>query len=547
MSHSDTRAPAPKNPFLADSSYTIGHVNTAIALNSTAAGFGDIGRPLRPDDITWKPVGVYISSIRYTGVYPNGVRVAWTGGGSLLYKYDADTMELLNTTEVLPLGIRMTPEEVLRHVDRIDKLTGKEQLELAIPPISTDLGAIVYTLYHSFISNENEQYLGINDMNNKRVQMRVYGDAIDGDPASAIRLRRELTLPDVDPRKAMVFSITMTYDGTVAALLTDGTLFVLSRDLKILDRIVLPRDSSPAVVGDDGETLSLFARNVLSLDDDGGIYIATRDFLQRVQWNGKELSQNEADGAWCVSYDSGPRGSGTSPNMMGWGDKEDKLVLLSSGTAPYLMAYWRGQIPADWKGLPGEDRRLAARVSADYGEEYYAKGSIKEFTNAVKGYGVFIGNDQAVGNYAKDVGYGSTEEGGGGYGSMDEFMAFAFGVGKKPEYTPRAGLKLEWNPSSRKFDRTWHTKRSFATMLPIIDKNDVLYFIGTETGIWTLEGLDWNTGKQVFKYDLGSSQRFNPVGTALQVAPNGALDWASGGGLGWIRILPKLVPGLKSP
>src|SRR5277367_1397373 len=136
--------PVPKNPFLADSPYTTGHVNTAVALNSIAAGFGDIGRPLRPADILWTPIGVYISSIRYSGVYPNGKRVAWTGGGSLLYKFDADTMELLAETEVLPLGIRMTPEAAGRHVEKIDALGGKEQLAVAIPPISTDLGPIVY-------------------------------------------------------------------------------------------------------------------------------------------------------------------------------------------------------------------------------------------------------------------------------------------------------------------------------------------------------------------------------------------------------------------
>ena len=49
--------PVPAHPFLADSSYTTGHVNVAIALNTPAIGFGDIGRPLRPDEITWKPAG----------------------------------------------------------------------------------------------------------------------------------------------------------------------------------------------------------------------------------------------------------------------------------------------------------------------------------------------------------------------------------------------------------------------------------------------------------------------------------------------------------
>ena len=528
--------PVPAHPSLADSSYTTGHVNVAIALNTPAIGFGDIGRPLRPDEITWKPAGGYVTSIRYSGVYPNGRRVAWTGGGSLLYKYDADSMELLAQTEVLPVGVRMTAEEIVRHVDQIDRLSGKEQLALAIPPISTDLAQIVYTIYHNFVSNQNEQYLGINDLAKRRIQLRVYGDAIEGDPASDIVLRRELTLPDADPFKAMLFSITMTFDGTVLAMLTDGTLYAISRELKLLDRITIPRDSSES--DDSNETLNVFVRNVLSLDDDGGIYILPRDYLYRVQWTGRKLSLDEADGAWRVAYDSGPRGSGTSPNIMGWGDEEDKLIILSSGTEPYVMAYWRDRIPDDWEGLPGEDRRLAARARAHYGDEYYAKGSIKEFTNAVKGYGVFLGNDMAVGNYARDVGFVSTADG-GGYASMDEFLAFAFGVGQQPQYTPRAGLKLEWNPRSRRFDEKWRTQRSFATMLPIIDGDDVLYYIGTENGVWTLEGIDWNSGQLKFKYELGTSQRFNPVGTALEVAPNGALDCLCGGGLGWVRVLPK--------
>lgn len=534
--------PLPKHPFFADSPYPNGHVNYALALNTDTAGFGDIGRPLRPDEISWRPTGGYATSLRYSGVYPNGKQVAWTGTGGLLRKYDADTLELLAEIEVMPICVRLTPEEIARHVDKLDSLEGKALLEAGIPPIATDIMPAQSTIYHNFVSNEREQYLAVNDMANNRTQIRVYGDAVEGDPASPIRLRRELTLPGTDPNKSMILTISLTFDGTIIALITDGTLFAISRDMKILDRLTLPRDPSKPisgqVKGDPLECLNVFVRNVISIDEDGGIYVLPHDYFHRVQWTGKKLSLDEADGAWSIRYDSGPRGSGTSPNMMGWGDKEDKLVILSSGSGPYLMAFWRDKIPADWKGLPGEDRRLAAKAPAHYGEEYFAKGSVKEFTNAVKGYGIFAGNDMAVANFSKDVGFVSGGDG-GGYASMEEFLEFAYGVGKKPEYTPRAGIKFEWNPATRTLDLKWRMYRGIATMLPIIDKNDVLHYIGNENGVWTLEGIDFNTGEQKFIYKLGTSQRYNPLGTALEIAPNGAVDYDAGGGLGLVRIQPK--------
>lgn len=541
-----SHAPVPRHPFLADSPYAMGHVNAAVALNSAVAGFGDIGRALRPNEIKWVPLE-YVSRIAYSGIYPNGKRVAWTGGGQNLFKLDADSMELLAKKEVMRIGIPMTAEDIARHVDKIDHLSDKEQLMAAVPPVATGLAPIFFPLYHNFLSNENEQYLAVNDLANKRLQIRVYGDAINGDPASDIALRREITLPDVDPGKVIIFSLTITYDGTVIVMLTDGTLFALSRDLKLLDRVALPHKAGDTgkAAGDKTEAFSSFVRNTMALDDEGGIYVATHDFIHRVQWTGKNLSLAKADGAWQVVYDSGPRGTGTSPNLMGWGSHEDKLVLTTSGTGPYLVAYWRGKIPDNWKGLPGEERRVAGRALVDF-ENYYKKGSIKEFTNIVKDNGIFFFNDQAVANYGKDVGYVSHAPN-GGYAAIEEFLTFSFGSGQAPKYSMRTGLKLEWDSRKRKFVRKWRTMRAFAPGMPIVDKSNILYFLGAENKQFTLEGLDWNTGKQTFKYVLGSSQRFNPVGTTIEIAPNGAVDCPCGGGLGWLRILPKPVSTQSAP
>ena len=527
----------PKNPFLADSTYPMSHVDPAASVSTAVAAFGDIGRPLRSDEITWRPTEINDFNIRYSGKYPDGSRVAWTGGNKVLFKFDADTLQLLGSIQVSGGSEPLSAAQIEAHVNQLDQLSGKELLDVAIKPILTGFTNLMPSFYN-LISNENEQYLGVNDLANKRLLVRVYGDAVKDDPASPIVVKRELVLPDVEPGKVLIFGLAMTYDGVLIVTMTDWTVFAVSRDLKVLDRIELPHivitgnDKYADVPGESKQTgiVTSFVRNSPAIDDEGGIYIVSHDFMQRVQWTGRRLSLNEKDGAWVVRYPNGERGSGTTPTVMGFG-KEDKLVTIGEGASQNLLAFWRDKIPADWKGLPGLDRRIVAQVPISFGK-WTKKGAIAEITQTVRGYGAFMMNDNALGTFANDMGYQTTPS--------SEYFALSYGIGQGPkvEYTNFGGLKYEWNPKTRKFDFKWLSPLSFTEAVAILDGKDVLYTIGSRKGTWTIEGIDWATGKSKFHYELGKSQRFNPAGSALNIAPNGALDCACDGGFGLFRVMP---------
>ena len=60
------------------------------------------------------------------------------------------------------------------------------------------------------------------------------------------------------------------------------------------------------------------------------------------------------------------RGSGTTPALMGFGDDEDMLVIIADADekGTNLVAYWRNEIPADFKQKPGTvSRRIADQIS----------------------------------------------------------------------------------------------------------------------------------------------------------------------------------------
>ncbi|MFN9415951.1 MAG: hypothetical protein ACK578_00425, partial [Pirellula sp.] len=74
------------------------------------------------------------------------------------------------------------------------------------------------------------------------------------------------------------------------------------------------------------------------------------------------ISKDEKDGAWKAQYDGGDwppaikagTGTGSTPTLMGFGDDDDKLVLITDGSNRMkLVAFWRVEIPADARRIEG--------------------------------------------------------------------------------------------------------------------------------------------------------------------------------------------------
>jgi hypothetical protein len=374
------------------------------------------------------------------------------------------------------------------------------------------------------LSRENEFYLPHRNRDGS-LSLQVFGEADAGDPASRIQLRREWKIsPEVS--KAGIFGMQMTSDGRIIVVTMDGAMIALSRDFKDYSFIRLPNKNTGPEPTDFFQS---FVRNSLATDDHGGIFVVTRDNLHRVQWTGEKLSLDEADGAWAAPYPNELGwGSGTTPNLMGWGPKEDHLVVIADGTrGNNMMAFWRDEIPANWKGLPGFDRRVAGITKVHFG---VSKDEQPQIENGlvVYGYGAFIDNSNPVGHLS-DL----------GGGRMKQYLAESWYM-QVPGHEPLGGTKIEWDPKARELRTAWSTQANFvSSVCTISSATETLYCWGARNRVWTLEGVDWKTGKSAFHYPLGKSQRYNVFGGPIIIAPNGAVDCGCTGGLGMVRVQPK--------
>ena len=99
---------------------------------------------------------------------------------------------------------------------------------------------------------------------------------------------------------------------------------------------------------------------------------------------------------------------------------------------------------------------------------------------------------------------------------------------------------IRWDPTSRTLKTVWQNQINYvSTVCTVSGPTNLLYCWGARNREWTLEGVDWDTGKSAFVYTMGKSHRFNPLGAAIVVAPNGAVDCGCMGGLGLVRVKAK--------
>ena len=111
----------------------------------------------------------------------------------------------------------------------------------------------------------------------------------------------------------------------------------------------------------------------------------------------------------------------------------------------------------------------------------------------------------------------------------------------KPEHTPYGAMKAEWDPHTRTFKQSWvNSTMSFGnSVCTVSGGSNMVYCFGIRDGSWTLEGVDWDTGKSNFHYKLGASTRYNHFGGLLHILPSGAIDCTCAGSFGLLRIAPK--------
>jgi hypothetical protein len=289
---------------------------------------------------------------------------------------------------------------------------------------------------------------------------------------------RSMNLMDALPEDATdgidrILGINMTYDGYLVAAATGG-LFVMDRDLTVQDRILFP-----------GEHVE----NSIAIDHQNGIYVVTSKQMHKLVWTGRELSQRAEDGAWVSPYATMPEGesykmgalsigSGTTPTLMGFGEDEDKLVIISDASreGANIVAFWREQIPDDFEQKAGA---LSRRI-ADQQPIRISRATV-EASPAVYGYGVVLINS----TYPEPSPI-----------SMDAIgNALMSGITRK---APLGVQKFIWNARDDRFEES--------RLLPDIDNTDwmppaispasgMTYIANKREGINEYVGVDWETGE----------------------------------------------------
>ena len=263
------------------------------------------------------------------------------------------------------------------------------------------------------------------------------------------------------------------------------------------------------------------ATNSLAVDKDGGIYVATGSkkprmpgVMHKFVWTGKRISDDPKDGAWKAKYEGGDwppaikagTGTGSTPTLMGFGDGEDRLVLITDGANRMkLVAFWRDAIPADARKIQGAlSPRIADQKPVTAGVSEQRPWIQSEQTIIVSGYGAFVVNNLI-------------EEG------HPDRIIDVMTVG--PVHQPPRGVeKIVWNDKENRFYSAW-TRGDVVSvsMVPLASSGARAVFVNgySERDGWEVTGLDWETGTTVSRTIFGHNNKGNGAYAILQFLEDG--------------------------
>lgn len=491
---------APKNLYLADSVYPIAHGNAAQQDSLDVAGPREASRILSEDEKFYTHLGPMHYGTLISNIYNNGKRVLWSNGADRIVKYDQETNELIDV--LYPSGKEEYSEnfanKTIEELNNIEGVAGlKYSLSLSQKMFKNLAG--VYTL----MDKDNNYYMGNN------TGIVVYGDAQPGVANSKIVKLREFKTPDFVTGSYV--GMNLTFDGKIVIATEHGYVLVIERDFSSYKSIKMKFSENANTDTTAGRG---WVRNAIALDKNNGIYIVSKNHMHKVVWTGTELSVDEKDGAFAVPYsNTGKGGSGSTPSLMGFSE-EDKFVVITDGDhLMNLTLIWRDEIPSDWKGLPGEDRRIAAKTPVDMGDAMRIALQ-SEQSVVISGYGVAVVNNEARNQFDK---------------LPSQMNSLIIGMmGNSPVHQPYGVQKMEWNPQARELEYSWVNKTvSSPNAMPIVSKgSDAFYTIGARDSKWTIEGIDWSTGEEIFNYVVGD-QRYNSLYSGVMLDQNGDLMYGT--------------------
>jgi len=310
-------------------------------------------------------------------------------------------------------------------------------------------------------------------------------------------------------KRINMVGMNMTYDGNIVIGAVNG-IAVIDRQLKGPGKFYAFKNTE-------------LCTNSMAVDENNGIYVATGSktpkgdgMMRKLVWTGTEISDKETDGAWISPYNGGDwppaikagTGAGSTPTLMGFGNEEDKLVLITDGqNRMNLVAFWRDEIPQSHQQKEGtKSRRIAGFIPIKAGLPEDKPWIQSEQTIVVNGWGAFLVNNLIDEGHPDRI--------------IDVMTVGPVHAG------PKGMERVEWNTDKNEFTSVWTRNDVVSTsMVPLVTSGSNMVLVNgytTERG-WEITGLDWNTGKNRTRIEFGQTNRGNGAYAILQLLENGDL------------------------
>jgi hypothetical protein len=353
------------NPWIAKSPYAISHHNAAQTDVTEVAG-PSISKKLDLDDAKTIPL-LWCSAPTYKNIGNDTVVFASSPMGLIKVRASGEDFSLISNVPYPnreQVHSEVTDEkisEVMADID--DKRRQKKDWQLLF-----NSWLMYYKLNVSIRTMPNGAYAVIDrdgyhytfyDLHHL---VKSFDNNRVNDPLLPVKYSNIINQIPPEDAKGIdrLIGISMTYDGFIVAAAT-GAVIVTDRNLKVVDYKLFPDEH---------------VENSIAIDDKNGIYVVTSVNMHKLVWTGTALSVSEREGAWSSPYDvmaegeaiamgAASHGSGTTPSLLGFGDDEDKLVVISDGNRDnaQIVAFWRDDIPAEFKQKPHTlSRRIADQI-----------------------------------------------------------------------------------------------------------------------------------------------------------------------------------------
>jgi hypothetical protein len=497
------RTSVPNNPYLIQNSfYPIIHYNSS-QTDEIGTSYGKGDWQVKPGEINFQPGGLGNPGQAYRKYEDGREAMVMSGPGRVAkYRFDGGRLELVNELKIpghekLFLG----HDQILELVKALDEAGTDDAKFTAITKAEADRSGVskdnwpngMYTL----MDKDGYYYAGYGTV------LYKFGDEKPGDASSPIKIVASRDIKnDLDPELAKSVSrflgINITYDGHLVVALA-GVIGVVDRELKQAWLAPIP-----------GEAVD----NGVVVDDQNGLYTVTDKYMRKLVWKGDKLSTDEADGAWKEGYDwvkkkgSLSRGSGTTPTLMGFGEEDHLVLTVDQGDPVKVVAFWRDGIPEDARQVAGAPSK---RTAGNIAISFPVKTTI-EWSPTVKGNGVLV----FASEFPRLI---PTAD-----GKDVDLLSTIFTMGTTVP-GPRGAERFEWDKDRNEFVSKWvyQDKGLSWTLSPVSAVDNMVYLNTTEGGLYTLTGLNWDTGKVERTVTLGKSVKFNTGGTFISPLPDGGL------------------------